>query len=57
MASAREIPDWEWEFYKDNIGIWYLKEDKTREEVMERMKEDYGFQARYHWPLPSLRSI
>jgi len=48
MASARKIPDWEWEFYRDQIENWYLKEGKTIQQVMERMEQDYHFQARYH---------
>jgi hypothetical protein len=51
MASARKIPDWEWDFYQDQIKNWYLKEGKTIKQVMERMEQDYNFHARYHDPL------
>ncbi len=48
MGSARKIPEWEWEFYHEQIENWYLKEDKTTEQVIARMEQDYSFQARYY---------
>jgi len=47
MTSACKIPEWEWEFYKDNMETLYLAQNMTREQVMKRMDEDYSFRARY----------
>lgn len=52
ISNARKIPDTEWELYKDEIKVLYLKENKTRKEVMASMKKAHGFQARFVGRIP-----
>ncbi|CZR68340.1 uncharacterized protein PAC_18239 [Phialocephala subalpina] len=45
ILNTRKIPEAEWQLYKEEIGVLYLKENKTREEVMAVMEKTHGFQA------------
>ncbi|KFY43351.1 hypothetical protein V494_02026 [Pseudogymnoascus sp. VKM F-4513 (FW-928)] len=43
MGKTRKEIDAEWEVHKSEIEILFLKEKKTRDEVMEIMKNTHGF--------------
>lgn len=47
MRKTRKEIDAEWEVYKSEIETLFLKEKKTRDEVMEVMEKIHGFQRRF----------
>lgn len=53
MLDTRNIPEAEWQVYKEEIEVLYLTEKKSIKEVMAAMDKTHGFQARFldHCPL------
>ena len=47
MGKTRKETDAEWEVHKSEIETLFLKEKKTRDEVMEIMEKTHGFQRRF----------
>lgn len=42
----------QWEAHRETIGWLYCKQDKTLAEVMEIMRREHGFRARYVSSVP-----
>lgn len=47
MGKTRKEIDAGWEVYKSEIETLFLKEKKTRHEVMEVMENTHGFRRRF----------
>lgn len=47
MGKTRKEIDAEWEVHKSDIETLFLKEKKTRDEVMEVMEKTHGFHRRF----------
>jgi hypothetical protein len=51
MGKSRNEIDAEWEVHKSKIETLFLKEKRTRDEVMEIMKNTHGFDRRFGIPV------
>ncbi len=44
---AERIPDAEWEKHRDTIKSWYIDHGMRLEDLIQRMKDNFGFTARF----------
>jgi len=47
MGKTRNEVDAEWEVHKSEIETLFLKEKRTRDEIMKIMKNTHGFDKRF----------